>query len=251
MQNKELKIVTTFLFVITALWSLYLLFNFSISTKNEINNSLFSTIYIAVLILGLVGMILGLMNSKNQSENANFEISTADLGSASIQSNQESNVKTNKTVDIKPLVAKLSTYNKSELTKGDNPEKILREICNYFELGLGIIYLPSPGKEDVMEVVGTYSCIMPEGENKFIFTGLGINGQALKDKTPFLLNTIPDNYHKVISGLGELNPKSILIVPCTIENEVISLFELASLQNIDSETKEAVISVCNLVYDSK
>ncbi|MFN2565339.1 MAG: response regulator, partial [Gemmatimonadaceae bacterium] len=58
--------------------------------------------------------------------------------------------------------------------------------------------------------------------------GEGLVGQAALEKSPILLQNVPDDYIQITSGLGEAPPRNIIVLPILFEGEVKGVVELAS-----------------------
>ena len=63
--------------------------------------------------------------------------------------------------------------------------------------------------------------------------GIGLVGQCAYEKAPIYLNEIPDNYMEITSGLGEANPRFVLLMPAIMNDTVYAVIELASFSKID------------------
>ena len=63
--------------------------------------------------------------------------------------------------------------------------------------------------------------------------GIGLVGQCAYEKAPIYLNEIPDNYMEITSGLGEANPKFVLLMPAIMNDMVYAVIELASFSKIE------------------
>jgi len=77
-----------------------------------------------------------------------------------------------------------------------------------------------------------YACYA-YGESKLlekrIEMGEGLVGQTYLQGETLLLEDVPNDYTKVLSGLGEATPKNVLIVPMKVNQQVFGIVELASL----------------------
>ncbi|WML48782.1 MCP four helix bundle domain-containing protein [Neobacillus sp. PS3-34] len=71
--------------------------------------------------------------------------------------------------------------------------------------------------------------------------GEGLIGQAALEKRAHILEEIPEGYTFITSGLGEVFPKSIMIVPVLFEDEVVAMVELASLENIQEVKRKFLV----------
>ncbi|PEJ31378.1 hybrid sensor histidine kinase/response regulator [Peribacillus butanolivorans] len=60
--------------------------------------------------------------------------------------------------------------------------------------------------------------------------GEGLIGQCAQEGKSKFIDNIPEDFHLVTTGLGEVNPKSIVIAPVVFEDEVVAMVELASLE---------------------
>ena len=61
--------------------------------------------------------------------------------------------------------------------------------------------------------------------------GEGIVGQAAAQRAPIVLESVPRDYIRISSGLGEAKPSSIVVLPVLFEDQVLGVVELASFQS--------------------
>ena len=62
--------------------------------------------------------------------------------------------------------------------------------------------------------------------------GEGFIGQSALEKKSFILRDIPEEFRYVTTGLLEIRPKNILVIPVLFEDEVIAVMELVSVTEI-------------------
>ncbi|MEW4105970.1 ATP-binding protein [Bacillus thuringiensis] len=62
--------------------------------------------------------------------------------------------------------------------------------------------------------------------------GEGFIGQSALEKKSFILRDIPEEFRYVTSGVLEIRPKNLLIIPILFEDEVIAVMELVSVTEI-------------------
>lgn len=67
--------------------------------------------------------------------------------------------------------------------------------------------------------------------------GEGLIGQCALERRIEFIDSIPEDFHLVTTGLGEVNPKSIVMAPVIFEDEVVAMVELASLENFSKLQK--------------
>lgn len=77
--------------------------------------------------------------------------------------------------------------------------------------------------------------------------GEGINGQVVKDGTPITIDTIPDNYVHIVSGLGNSSPRAITLNPIIQNGKTVALLELAYLSRPAEHDKQIVDTICDLI----
>lgn len=70
--------------------------------------------------------------------------------------------------------------------------------------------------------------------------GQGLIGQCALENRIFTYDEIPEDYHVIGTGLGEVAPRSILIIPVTFEEEVIAVVELATMDTYTKLHQELV-----------
>lgn len=105
-------------------------------------------------------------------------------------------------------------------------QSIINFLAEYSKAHIGAIYLVSDNK--TLKMAGSYAYNKRKNlSNEFSF-GDGLVGQAALEKQSILLTEVPSDYIKISSGLGELEPCNILVIPLLHESEVKGIVELGS-----------------------
>ena len=95
----------------------------------------------------------------------------------------------------------------------------------------GVFYLKQVEKSDqYLTRMSSFASLIGEDERKQFRLGEGLIGQCALLKRPIHLNQVPDDYLKIGSGLGEASPKTIIILPVLVEDQVLAVIEIASFE---------------------
>lgn len=73
--------------------------------------------------------------------------------------------------------------------------------------------------------------------------GQGLIGQCVQEKQTFIFNEIPEDYRYISTGLGEVPPRSIFIVPILFEGDVIAVMELATMSEYSKLQQDLVTQI--------
>lgn len=126
-------------------------------------------------------------------------------------------------------------------THNDNFEKLADEIIsnlvNYIEANQGALFIIESNdvasEEAYMELAACYAWDKKKFLEKKIYKGEGLAGQAWIEGDVIYLTEVPNDYVAITSGLGEANPRSVLIVPLKLNDEVHGVIEMASFRDYD------------------
>jgi two-component system chemotaxis sensor kinase CheA len=124
------------------------------------------------------------------------------------------------------IIQQIIPHSPQSLTKQQFCEKFLANIAKNTSLVQGVLYVKNKENSE-FEALGKYAYFSTEPIKPF-YEGDSLPGQVAKDKKLINIVEVPENYFKVVSGLGQSKPRSILIFPIIEKDEVIAVAELAS-----------------------
>ena len=115
----------------------------------------------------------------------------------------------------------------------DLADKIIETMVNYLEANQGAVYMLDEQRTSLQRIA-TYAYGKKKFVDQEIAVGQGLIGQCVLEKETVYLKKVPENYTKITSGLGEATPRSVLLVPLKIREEIMGVIELASFQLFSS-----------------
>ncbi|MFF0777480.1 HAMP domain-containing protein [Streptomyces sp. NPDC003720] len=109
-------------------------------------------------------------------------------------------------------------------------ELIMDELVPQVSAQYGAFYLAEDGETGPeLRLVGSYG--RPEGDNRpaRIPFGRSLVGQAARSRRTIAVDELPPGYVTISSGLGEIEPTALLLLPILFEEQVLGVIELASV----------------------
>ncbi len=143
----------------------------------------------------------------------------------------------------------LTEFNEILRQNADNIDKltlsIVRHITKFMSANqAGLFLINDTDESDIhLELVATYAYDHERKKKKKIYLGEGLVGMCAVEKSTVYLEDIPDGYLNINSGLGGSNPRSLLIVPLKIEDQIFGVIEIASFNTMQKHEIEFVEKV--------
>ncbi|MGG1636930.1 response regulator [Paenibacillus sp. NRS-1760] len=137
---------------------------------------------------------------------------------------------------IKTKVAEVATMNQGINDTSTLADSFLTKLAPILGAAYGLFYLrQGAGEQQRLVKMASYAAHGDQSGLESFRLGEGLIGQAAVEKRTFLLNTAPEHRINLTSGLGTLQPKSILIVPFEYEGKVVAVVEFASTESFTSQ----------------
>jgi hypothetical protein len=97
----------------------------------------------------------------------------------------------------------------------------------------GIFLVVNNDKESYLELMACYAYERRKFMERKIGIGEGLLGQCVLEKQTVNMLTLPPNYIRITSGLGDAPPSNLVIVPLKINEDVQGVLEIASFRKFE------------------
>ncbi|NOQ23909.1 MAG: GAF domain-containing protein [Bacteroidales bacterium] len=123
--------------------------------------------------------------------------------------------------------------------------EVISNLVKYCDANQGGLFIVNNDDENnvFIEMSAAYAFNRKKFLENKIELGVGLVGRAVQEAETIYVTDIPDNYITITSGLGDNNPKSILIVPLVINDEVYGVIEMASFKDFEKYQIEFIEKV--------
>ncbi len=130
---------------------------------------------------------------------------------------------------LKTNLAKFSRMMQGQKDLEAVSKLIMSELTPLVSAHYGAFYIMDNDENSpVLKLIASYAYKERKHVANRFHLGEGLVGQAALEKKPILLTSVPDDYIRITSGLGESSPRNILVLPILFEGEVKAVVELAS-----------------------
>ncbi|WP_250630345.1 GAF domain-containing protein [Rhodoflexus caldus] len=231
----------------------------------DINNSILQEPYFFLLLIFLSAIInmasMLIFVRLNESDKRKAEKLLKELSrqkASAEQTNQEllASLAELKTLQASEEIRKKSILHQAELSDvlraySQDLEKAcdraISLITRYIDANAGALFLhEEAGNHSYLEMIACYA----NGKRKYISkkfsTSEGLVGQVFMEKAHIIANNIPEEHIQIASGLGELAPTHLLIVPMLQNDIVIGVMEFASFRPFDALIVEMAERLANI-----
>ncbi len=111
-------------------------------------------------------------------------------------------------------------------------DAVLTFLTEYMGAQVGAIFLV--GKHDMsLKMVASYAYQARKNVSTEVGLGQGLVGQAALEKKTILLTEVPEDYVRISSGLGEVSPRNIVVMPILHNGQVKGVIELGTLNKFE------------------
>ena len=139
---------------------------------------------------------------------------------------------------LKSNLAKFTQMLQGQKDLNTVTQRILSELARVVNAQRGMFYILEQDdafRGSHLKLFATYAHEHGLDLNRQISLGEGLVGQVALEKERILLTSVPKEYIKITSGLGESSPLNLIVLPVLFEKEIKAVIELASFETF-SET---------------
>ncbi|MFD7597896.1 HAMP domain-containing protein [Kitasatospora sp. NPDC059812] len=131
---------------------------------------------------------------------------------------------------LKTNLASFSALMQGRRDLGVVAESVMDELAPLVGAQCGVFYLAEDSPVGtVLQLVGSYA--FPDGERPTRFRlGESFVGQAARSRRAITVDALPPDYLAASSGLGRTGALSLVVLPIVVEDQVLGVIELASVQ---------------------
>jgi len=106
---------------------------------------------------------------------------------------------------------------------------LLSELAPQVDAQNGVIYLVDAEGPPVLKLLASYADAGLDGHPDTLHLGEGLIGQCAIDGRPTLIAGVPSNVVPIRTGMFEMKPTNLIILPVLFEGQVKAVIELASV----------------------
>ena len=132
---------------------------------------------------------------------------------------------------LKTGIARLNNAMRGDLDVAELARLAISEVATYLDAKVGALYLVGEDSDGPSELAlaGSYAYTRRKDLSNRFKLGEGLVGQAALEKKPILLRNVPEEYVRITSGLGDVSPRFISVVPFIHDDEVGGVIEVGLL----------------------
>ena len=125
------------------------------------------------------------------------------------------------------LLLRENNHNLTLLSK-----EIIQNLVKYLDANQGGIFIVNED-ENVLDLMSVYAFDRDKFTQTKIKLGEGLVGQCWQERESIYLTDIPFNFMEIKSGLGGATPKSVLITPLIVNEQIFGVIEIASFNELE------------------
>jgi len=147
---------------------------------------------------------------------------------------------------VKASVAEITGALPQAETEQAFADTLMSQLSTRVGAGVAVFYRLSEAAADrgehapVLELLGSYGFRQRRHLDTRCAIGEGLVGQCARERKTIVLEPVPDDYIRIQSGLGEAAPRSVIVLPLLLRDELLGVLEFGSFQRFTA-TQESLL----------
>ncbi len=125
--------------------------------------------------------------------------------------------------------------------------RAISEIATGLNAQVGTFYLLQESHPPTLILIGSYAYRQRKNLSNTFALGEGLVGQAALERQQIVIHQVPEDYIRVVSGLGEQVPRFICVTPFLYENRLKGVVEIGLLGEITPIQLEYLSQAMSLI----
>ena len=128
-------------------------------------------------------------------------------------------------------------------------DSVIAAMVKYVGANQGGIFLwnDEDKSHQYFELVSAFAWDRKKYMTKQIEKGEGLVGACALEKETIFMTDVPDDYVNITSGLGDANPRCVILVPLKHEDEVMGVIEMASFKVLENHEVEFIEKIAESI----
>ncbi len=128
-------------------------------------------------------------------------------------------------------------------------DSVIAALVKYVGANQGGIFLwnDEDKTHQYFELVSAFAWDRKKYLTKQIEKGEGLVGACALEKETIFMTDVPDDYVNITSGLGDANPRCVILVPLKHEDEVMGVIEMASFKVFENHEVEFIEKIAESI----
>ncbi len=115
-------------------------------------------------------------------------------------------------------------------------------LAEYLQVQMATVYIFDED-DHKLKLYGSYAFTKRKSLNDSFEIGQGLVGQAAFGRQAISVSRLPDDYTRISSSTGDMQPRHLLVFPLVYDNELTGVIELASIDELEAAKLEFLNSV--------
>ncbi|MCH2098206.1 MAG: ATP-binding protein, partial [Pseudomonadales bacterium] len=115
-------------------------------------------------------------------------------------------------------------------------QRVIEAIAELLDARVGAFYTAEGAGEPRLTLMGTYAYTKRKNLSSSFAFGESLVGQAALERQQILISSVPEDYIRVTSGLGDAVPTHICVTPFIYESRVLGVIEVATLEALSDQS---------------